>query len=165
MPEDLVATNDAGQWVTNRVYVLVDEVRYWDGGQWGRWSDGGGSSLELVDPRADRRRPTNWADSDETASCGWVAVEHTRVLDHGNASYVADELHVLALGAGEYDLDQVEVLNASGVNVLTNGTFTSGVGGWTMRGSHQDSAWMAEAGESGGGMRILASWRGDPGVN
>ena len=29
----------------------VEEVRYHDGGRWSRWADGGGSSLELIDPR------------------------------------------------------------------------------------------------------------------
>jgi hypothetical protein len=44
-------------------FVLVDEVTYSDG--WGHWTDGGGSSLELVDPRA----TTIWAElgrQDET---------------------------------------------------------------------------------------------------
>ncbi|MCX7819009.1 MAG: lamin tail domain-containing protein [Kiritimatiellae bacterium] len=165
MPEDLIATNAAGQWTTNRVYVMVNEVTYWDGGQWGRWSDGGGSSLELTDPRADNRRPAAWADSDESQTCGWVTIEHTGVLDHGHSSYSANELHLMALGAGEYDVDNVQVLNASGQNLITNGTFTTGAEGWTLRGSHQDSTWRADAGESGGGLRLIASWRGDPGVN
>ncbi len=159
MPEDLISTNSSGQWVTNRVHVTVNEVRYWDGGQWGSWADGGGSSLELTDPRADNWRPSAWADSDESQKCGWVTIEHTGVLDHGNTSYSATELHVLALGAGEYDLDNVQVLNSSGQNLITNGTFTTGAGGWTMRGSHQDSEWRTDAGESGGGLRIRASWR------
>ncbi len=35
-------------------FVIVDEVTYHDGGRWGEWSDGGGSSLELVDPPENR---------------------------------------------------------------------------------------------------------------
>ena len=53
--------------MTNLVPVVVEEVRYRSGGRWGHWADGGGSSLELRDPRANRRRAANWADSDETA--------------------------------------------------------------------------------------------------
>ena len=30
------------------------------------WSDGGGSSLELTDPRADNINPAAWADSNES---------------------------------------------------------------------------------------------------
>ena len=29
---------------------IADKVRYYDGGQWSRWADGGGSSLERIDP-------------------------------------------------------------------------------------------------------------------
>ncbi len=32
---------------------IADEVRYYGGGQWPKYADGGGSSLELRDPRAD----------------------------------------------------------------------------------------------------------------
>ena len=165
-PEDLITTNTSGQWVTNRVYVTVTTVRYHDGGRWGRWADGGGSSLELIDPRADPEFAHAWADSDESSKCDWVTIEHTGVLDHGNSSYPATELHVLALGAGEYDVDNVEVLNSSGANVLTNGTFESGAGGWTFRGTHQDSYWLPTNGVGGSaGLRLVASARGDPGVN
>lgn len=166
MPEDLVSTNEAGEWVTNRVHVVVDEVSYWDGGPWGRWSDGGGSSLELTDARADNRRPDAWADSVETGACDWVTIEHTGVLDLGNSSYTASELHLIAMGEGEYDIDNVEVLNASGQNLLTNGTFETGVGGWTFRGTHEASRWAPTGGEGGsGGLRLIASARGDTGVN
>ena len=51
---------------TNTVYVVVDEVTYGSGGRWGQWSGGGGSSLELIDPRSNHRLAANWKDSDET---------------------------------------------------------------------------------------------------
>ena len=46
-------------------FVLVDEVAYSDG--WAKWTDGGGSSLELADPDSDNRSGMNWVASDETA--------------------------------------------------------------------------------------------------
>src|SRR5207247_10759593 len=73
MPESLVTTNTNSVAVTNTIYVAVNEVTYSHGGRWGNWSDGGGSSLELVDPNSDNRQPANWADSDETAKSQWPA--------------------------------------------------------------------------------------------
>ena len=43
----------------------ADEVHYFDGGRWPGWADGGGSSLELRDPRADNGSAEAWAASRE----------------------------------------------------------------------------------------------------
>ena len=72
--------------MTNHVDIVVDEVTYGTGGRWGRWSDGGGSSLELMDARADKRLAANWADSDETAKAPWATIETTGVLDNGSGA-------------------------------------------------------------------------------
>ena len=45
----------------------VDEVRYHDGGLWPKWADGGGSSLELLDPNQDNSVASAWENSDESA--------------------------------------------------------------------------------------------------
>jgi hypothetical protein len=66
-PEALLSTNSSHVVVTNISYVTINEVNYKTGGRWPRWADGGGSSLELVDPNSDTSYPSNWADSDETA--------------------------------------------------------------------------------------------------
>ena len=39
---------------------LADEVRYFGGGRWHEYADGGGSSLELRDPWADNAVPEAW---------------------------------------------------------------------------------------------------------
>ena len=49
------------------LYAEVDALDHGTGGRWGRWSDGGGSSLELADPRADGRLAPAWGDSDGAA--------------------------------------------------------------------------------------------------
>src|SRR5262249_54654528 len=66
-PDFVVSTDHLGRVVTNTVYVVVDEVTYGTGGNWGHWANGGGSSLELIDPRSNHRLAHNWADSDETS--------------------------------------------------------------------------------------------------
>jgi hypothetical protein len=81
-------------------WVDVNEVTYGTGGRWGQWAHGGGSSLELIDPRNPMPWAPNWADSDETHKSGWVTLEHTGVLDNGNDAAYA--LQIVTLGAGEY---------------------------------------------------------------
>ena len=49
----------------------ADEVRYFDGGRWPEYADGGGSSLELRDPWADNAQAEAWAASDESGRSGW----------------------------------------------------------------------------------------------
>ena len=65
-PDTILSTNDLGDLLTNTIHIVVAEVTYSQGGRWGQWADGGGSSLELLDPNADPWRAANWADSDET---------------------------------------------------------------------------------------------------
>src|SRR4030095_266074 len=102
MPAVPFPTNSAGL-NTNVDYVTVDEVTYVDGGRWGRWSDGGGSSLELIDPRSDNRLAANWADSDESSKAPWTIVSTRGVLDNGTSA--ADQLQVLLQGPGECLVD------------------------------------------------------------
>ena len=135
-PDTLVSTNATGV-ITNRVQIVVDEVTYQDGGRWGKWSDGGGSSLEKIDADADGRLGSNWADSDESAKAPWTSVSFTGRLDNGNVS--ADQLQMLLQGAGECLMDDVQVLNASGVNVIANSTFESGASEWTAEGTQDQS--------------------------
>ncbi len=149
---------------TNVSYVVMDEVTYRDGGRWGRWSDGGGSSLELIDPRSDNRLAANWADSDETSKGRWSTVEARGVLDNGTSA--ADQLQVLLQGPGECLIDDVEVRTAAGVNLVANSSFESGSVGWTAEGTLEASG--LEAGEgfaSSRSYRVRAADRGDNQVN
>ena len=45
---------------------IADTVRYHDGGQWPYWADGGGSSMELIDPFQDNNVGAAWNSSDES---------------------------------------------------------------------------------------------------
>src|SRR6185503_5704271 len=127
-PDDIIVTNALGQLVTDTIHIAVDEVTYGTGGRWGRWSAGGGSSLELRDARSDRRLAPNWADSNESGKSQWINVEATGVMDNGWAD--AYQLHVTLLGAGEALVDNVEVIPAGSTNVIGNGTFENGTNGW-----------------------------------
>ncbi len=163
MPGLNISTNALGVVETNTVYVVVDEVTYDNGGQWGQWASEGGSSLELVDPNADRRLASNWADSDETAKSSWTTIEATDTMNHGAGT--ANLFEILAMGEGEYLVDNLELIPAStGLNSIsaTNSTFSAGKGAWQFRGTHIRSSITNNGGFGGGNCLYLrTSTRGD----
>ena len=146
-------------------YAVVNEATYGTGGRWPSWADGGGSSLELVDPRADNQLASNWADSDETRKAPWTLLEHTGKLDHGGG--LADAVQIQLLGAGECLIDDVQVLRPpNSTNLLSNSTFELNATGWLFQGNHETSSRdTAEGFESAACLHVRASGRGDPGAN
>ena len=147
--------------------VVVDEVTYGSGGRWGPWAHGGGSSLELIDPRSDHTLAANWADSDESAKASWTTVEITGPLVKYDYpfSYPANMLQVISFGAGEYLIDNVEVFKAGQANLLSNPSFRNGLAGWTGQGSHQRIALDPAGYDDAACLRLQASDRGDTGPN
>ncbi|HMJ89677.1 MAG TPA: lamin tail domain-containing protein, partial [Candidatus Acidoferrum sp.] len=150
---------------------IVNEVPYKKAGKWGYWADGGGSSLELIDSRADNSQPANWADSDESMKSTWTSFEATGIIDWPLAppsGVSGDQLQVMLLGVGEAILDDLEVrTNANGpsVNVLANGNFENSLVNWTLQGSHDQSFIENTGGFTGRGLHVMAASRGDNGVN
>jgi hypothetical protein len=143
--------------------VVVDDIEFGTGGRWGQWSDGGGSSLELVDARSDNRLGPNWRDSDETGKAPWTNIEVTGLLDNGGDPPSA--LHVMMLEEGECLLDNVEVFVApAGANLVSNATFESGTNGWISRGNHVRSS-LENEGNSSRSLHIRAGSQGDIGAN
>ncbi len=162
-PETWITTNSAGRLETNRIFVTVNEVSYRDGGRWGRWADGGGSSLELTDPRADTQLAASWADSDESAKATWTTVEDAGLLELGQGD--AGELHVMLLGEGECLLDNVEVRDQSGANLVSNPTFEGGLSGWIAQGNHVSSGLSSQGDGSQHALQVRATAGGDNGAN
>ena len=114
--------------------------------------------------RADGRLAANWADSDETKKAtgrlspsleNWITAASPR-----------DQLQVLLQGSGECLIDDVQVLNAQGVNQIANSTFEANTGGWTAEGTEDQSGWeSAEGFNSAHCYHIRAVDRGDNEVN
>lgn len=145
-------------------WALVDEVYYQDGGRWGNWSNGDGSSLELIDPLSDNSKASNWADSDETEKGEWTTVEFTGLLDNGRNT--PNELHVMLLGAGECLIDDIEVFPAGSANRISNGNFESNTTGWIFQGNHVLTEWYRSEGfNSSRSLLLRASGGGDNGAN
>lgn len=80
----------------------VDTFRYVDGGHWARWPDGGGPSLELIDPWSENDSPQAWDASDEP--------EKSEVQEFSySAQHVGgeSELHFHLLGSGITVIDDI----------------------------------------------------------
>jgi hypothetical protein len=164
MPDTIIVTNSTGLVETNVIAIAVDEVTYGTGGRWGQWADGGGSSLELIDARANHRLAANWADSDETQKSQWTVIEHTGVLDNGSGT--PDELQMLLQGAGECLVDAVEVVDSGGVNRINNSSFETGASGWVTEGTQSQSGLETSEGFLGTqSFHVRAVARGDDEVN
>jgi hypothetical protein len=144
------------------------EVTYGVGGQWGNWSRGGGSSLELKDPRSDGRFAHNWGDSDESSKGVWTTIEGIASIGEYISSPVNDQLHIFLLGAGECLVDDVEVRGnyGNGPNLLpTNPGFELGMTGWTVQGSHDHSVISRQNFSGAQSLHLRAATIGDNGAN
>jgi hypothetical protein len=164
MPDDLVSTNALNRLETNVIHIVVDEVIYRNSGRWGKWTGKGGSSLELIDSRADKNFASNWTDSDETGKSAWTTIEATGVLDNGND--VANSLQIIALRGGEYLVDNVEVIPSGGSNLVPNGDFENGIAGWVPQGNHVRTTLENSGGINNSKcLHVRATAHGDTGAN
>ncbi len=165
-PAQAPGTDEFGAPIINTFYSVVAEAVYGSGGRWGKWSDGGGSSFELIDAKADPTQPSSWADSDETAKSTWTKIETTGVLDNGHWSYPPDQLQMHLLGAGECLVDQVEVVKSGESSRVANGNFESGQGSWVFQGNHRTTSIENSGGSDGGKcLHVRTTGRGDTGAN
>lgn len=135
---------------------LADEVRYYDEGNWPRYADGGGSSLELRDPFADNLAAEAWAASDETGKSGWQTFAW-RGLSAAGQTGEPTLWHEFALclldGPGEVLLDDISVIETpsnSPRQLLYNVTFDGGSAAhWRFLGNHRHSRVEVEPGNPG----------------
>lgn len=119
----------------------ADEVRYFDGGRWPGYADGGGSSLELRDPDADNSKAEAWAASDESSKSGWQTYTYRMVANVPGGSGQPAQWNDFILGllsAGECLVDDISVLETN-TQFIANGNFESGLTGWRVLGTHNRS--------------------------
>jgi len=144
-----------------RLPIPISDLTYDDGGHWGYWSDGDGSSLELIDPRADVGLPSNWADSLDRTNSLWTAIEMDVPLGESLGDPVNDRLILMLQGSGECLLDEIEVRADQGPNLVVNGGFESGLDGWSLQGSHDFSTLEDEGFAGGKSLHVRAGSRGE----
>jgi len=141
----------------------ADEVRYFDGGRWPSEADGGGSSLELMDPWADNDSAEAWAPSDESHRTEW-----TEVVIEGVAGSSAvgpdgqwEELVLGMLDTGEVLIDDLSVVrdpDGAAVDMVQNGTFDADTDAWRLLGTHRHSAVVSDPDDAGNPvLRLVAT--------
>ncbi len=133
---------------------LVDSVRYSDSGEWPYGPDGQGQSLERAILTADGNDPAHWRPS------GLSSANFQRLSVEGQMTTIPAPRILLTLdGPGEFLVDDVilEDLAAPGVNLLANGSFISGLDGWTVSGTHTPSSWAPAEGVNGSEVLRLVS--------
>ncbi|HNS19815.1 MAG TPA: lamin tail domain-containing protein [Sedimentisphaerales bacterium] len=122
----------------------VDRVRYYDGGSWPSYADGGGCSLELKDPRADNNVGSAWAASDESSRTAWKDFSY-RGTATGSPVGNDDLYKEFVMGLlydGEILIDDLRVIedpDGATVDLLQNGDFSSGTSAWRIIGNHRHS--------------------------
>ncbi len=144
---------------------VANEVHYYDGGRWPIWAGGGGSSLELTDPRQDNGVASAWEASDETGKAEWKYYEYTGVRGSGVHGTSQSEFHMFLMHKGICYIDDIQLRDTKG-NRIGNGGFDAGTTGWVIEGDHIQSEWSTEDYHSPPGcLKIVATGRGDTGVN
>jgi hypothetical protein len=121
---------------------VADEVRYFDDGAWPSAADGGGSSLELRDPRADNALPGAWAASDESARGTWATYTWEGIPEPSavGPDGAWNELVLGLLDAGELLLDDVSVVrdpDGAAVELVRGGDFEADADRWRLLGNHR----------------------------
>lgn len=144
----------------------ADEVHYAGGGRWPEASDGGGSSLELRDARADNSKPESWAASDETAKAQWQTFtwRGPNVASQSGEPTLWHEFALLLVdGPGECLIDDVRVTDTTtSANLIQNGDFSAGAAHWRFLGNHQRSLVKPEPGNSSNSvLHLIASDAGE----
>lgn len=83
---------------------IADTVRYSDGGEWPRWADGGGSSMELIDAFQENSVGQAWDSSDDSAKA-----PVRRYSYRGTRSSGEGEFHLVLGGSGITVVDDLRM--------------------------------------------------------
>lgn len=146
----------------------VDEVDYRDGGDWDGLADGGGSTLELIDPRSDNSRALAWGSSDESSRAPWVEVDFEATYQTSLPPLpVEPELHLYLISAGECLVDGISLTTGDPpVEHVQNGSFETATTPWRITGTHVRSFRTTEGAKVGNAcLHLVATGAGDNRVN
>ena len=140
----------------------ADTLRYFDGGKWPSKADAGGSTMELIDPKADNSLPGAWASSDELSRTSWQ--NYTFRATASSSTVGPDnqwrEFVLGMLEDGEVLIDDLAVTedpDGSAVPFITDGTFESGnLNSWRVLGTHRDATIVPDPDGGGNVLRLNA---------
>jgi len=120
-------------------------VHYYDDGRWPEAADGGGSSLELRDSKADNSKAEAWAASNESGKSAWQTFTYRMVAQPSATPAPDSQWHDFVMGLltdGECYVDDISVIQSptnNPVQLIANGNFENGAAGWRFVGNHQRS--------------------------
>ena len=136
----------------------VNEMTFRNDSPWPVAANGGGSSIELRDPRADNNRPEAWAASNEAARGSWRNFSFTAQASPGEGSDPTqwNEFIFGLLGAGSVMIDDVSVTQAA-TQLIQNGSFGSGAAAWRFLGTHSRANVITDPFGSGQVLRLDAT--------
>ncbi len=160
--QDAAVLADSGEEVvlSDEIGNPVNQVRYWDGGDYPRWADGRGSSLELIDPFQDNAIPWAWDASDDSGKSEWKHYSYkARYIETGEKA-----LWLLLLTEGIVHVDNIKVYDPANpdINFVANGTFDVDTKGWLIDGTQINSGRIVYDKKDGDGcLRIVATGRGN----
>ncbi|MEO7329423.1 MAG: lamin tail domain-containing protein, partial [Minicystis sp.] len=142
----------------------VDAVHYHGDGQWPERASGGGSSLELRDPRADNGVAEAWAASDEASAAQWQTITYQGVAQPSSVGPDGfyQELVLGLLDAGAVLIDDVSVIEdpaGAATQLVQNGSFESGTAAsWRLLGNHRHSEVVVDPADAGNHvLRLVAT--------
>ncbi len=142
---------------------IIDQVRYFEGGSWPEWADGGGASLELIDPHQNNDHGSAWQDSDESDKAPWERISYD-VSSYRTSS--ESELHLFLADRGMCLIDDVSVRRNGGSNHIQNPGFETSTSSWLIQGTHHESRRVTYDSRSGNAcLEFVASGKGDSSVN
>lgn len=123
----------------------ADEVEYDDEGRWPVYPDGGGHSLELLDPHSDNSKPESWAASKEDQYSSWHTYSYQGQAQTQSGTSYPTNWHELVMGLmsdGEILIDDISVIkdpNGTPKELMQNGSFDYGLDHWRVIGNHYGS--------------------------
>jgi len=142
--------------------IAADEVRYGSQAPWPAAANGGGASLQLIDPLQDNSRVGHWTAIETNAPAPGPAWRYVALS--GTAS--SSTLYIYLQTAGETYIDDIKLVPGLepevGVNALANGDFESAFPGpWVVSPNLAGSGISTTVKNSGtGSLHVLASGGG-----
>jgi hypothetical protein len=141
---------------------VADRVTYYDGGSWPAEADGGGASIELVDPRSDNEVSGNWSPSDEGSRSDWKTYSYRASgANNGNDPSVYNEFLFGLLDNGELLVDDISVIedpDGASRQLIQNGDFGSGTAQfWRLIGNHRHAEVINDPDSAGNKVLHLAT--------
>ena len=134
-------------------HKVVDRVKYYSGGSWPQYADGGGASLELMNLEMDRENASSWCES-QIPDSEWETYSYTlpgKGLSPGPDGEW-EQFIIGLLGKGEILIDDLSLRDVTVSNspkeIMHAGNFEGDTSNWEFLGNHRESKVESENAQS-----------------